>query len=481
MEEEEEEEGMTNPKGEKHPVERALLRRACRMNRRQVLTQTAAAGLGAWVISCSSQPVGKKSWGASGSARDRVGVKEVTIKDIEQNVVFYDKNMYSAHPNRGGLWNFGDGEIVVAHLVNTECPYDGPQWVNHNYKMPTTGVMAHRSFDNGKTWPAKESKKWIWNNARTEEELIEWATPVPKEQRAKIDMSAPDSIMHLGHSHYVNSLTVAKPFRGLCIRSADRGRTWESKPTVITGAGGKDEAFLIANLGHVQFDNGVLGIVGLTYAGKRRYTMFYTSYDNGLSWEYLSTIASIEMGTGGDIGGRYTYAGVHRLPDSRLMCSMHKVPGNQPCVSFSEDSGQTWSPPQFIIGPESFMDIHGEPHEDPIGDFQPSNWREVQRYRSPAALVLRDGRIVVVFARRESFVAGGNGIHGVLSDDGGETWSKEFLIWGDGYSNDLGYPCLTELEDGQIFTAYYATVKEHERPIDFYRCVRHIRSTTFRL
>ena len=85
-------------------------------------------------------------------------------------------------------------------------PYDGPQWVNHNYKMPTTGVMLHRSFDNGKTWPAKESKKWIWNNDRTEEELIDWATPVPKDQRAKIDMSAPDSIMHFCHSHYVNSM-----------------------------------------------------------------------------------------------------------------------------------------------------------------------------------------------------------------------------------------------------------------------------------
>lgn len=145
-----------------------------KINRRQLLTQTATAGLGFWVLGCGSQPVGNKSWGAAGSARERIGVKEVSIKDVEHNIVFYDKTMYSAHVNRCGLWNFGDGEIVVAHMVNTECPYDGPQWVNHNYKMPTTGVMLHRSFDNGKTWPESESRKWIWNNDRTEEELIGW-------------------------------------------------------------------------------------------------------------------------------------------------------------------------------------------------------------------------------------------------------------------------------------------------------------------
>ena len=55
------------------------------------------------------------------------------------------------------------------------------------------------------------------------------------------------------------------------------------------------------------------------------------------------------------------------------------------------------------------------------------------------------------------------------------------MIWGDGYSHDNEYPVLTELENGQIFTAFYATVKEYEQPIDFYRCVRHIRSTAFRV
>jgi len=76
---------------------------------------------------------------------------------------------------------------------------------------------------------------------------------------------------------------------------------------------------------------------------------------------------------------------------------------------------------------------------------------------------------------------GGNGIHGVVSDDLGQTWSKEFMVWGQGYAADGGYPVVIELRDGRIFTAYYATVKERDERIQEYECVRHIRSSTFRL
>ena len=313
-------------------------------------------------------------------------------------------------------------------------------------------------------------------------------TPVPKKDRTKIDMSAPDSIMHLGHSHYVNSLPVAKPFRGLCIRSADRRRSWESKPSVITGPD-PGQAFLVVNLGYVRFDSGVLGIVGIAYPShyasadnpeERRKTMFYTSQDEGLSWP-MSIIAAIEKGDAKVLKsakGRFTYDGVHKLPDGRLMCSMHKIPGQFPCVSFSSDSGHTWSDPRYVVGAESFnFEIGSEPPESAIGDFQPKKWSEHQVYRSPCAVVLRDGRIVVLFARRT--IPGSRGIHGVLSDDSGESWSKEFVVWDDGYTTDLGYPCATELEDGRIFTAFYGTVKEHPEPVDFFRPVRHIRSTTF--
>ena len=115
-------------------------------------------------------------------------------------------------------------------------------------------------------------------------------------------------------------------------------------------------------------------------------------------------------------------------------------------------------------------------------------------YRSPAALVTRDGRIVIVFGRRRPPY----GIGGVISDDLGETWSQEFVLRDDGASGDCGYPVITELDDDRIFTAYYIAVADSTGRVPSIRqdrdsghpgggsmaawsAVRQIDGTTFRL
>jgi hypothetical protein len=80
-------------------------------------------------------------------------------------------------------------------------------------------------------------------------------------------------------------------------------------------------------------------------------------------------------------------------------------------------------------------------------------------YRSPWPMLLSDGRLVVVFARRKVPY----GIGGIVSKDDGLTWSKEFVIRADGSTPDIGYPVATELDDGRIFTAYYFTVADGNR------------------
>ena len=422
---------------------------------------------------------------AATATSSRIGAQKVQITDVEHGVVFYDAGMYSAHVNRGGIWSFDDGEIAVAHLVNTDCPYNHKKWVAHGYSMASAGVFLHRSFDEGRTWPAEESKKWIWHNDRPTDEILDWFEPRSRLQRQLIP-SGPDSIMHFSYSHYMPE-RVARPWKGFSLRSPDRGRTWEKYPSLIPGQRG-GAGVLIVNLGHIRFDNGVLGIVANSYdADGRNRANFYTSHDDGQTWEYLSTIVAAEPiivdGHGGDERPRYTYLGVHRLPDGRLLCCMHKIPGNLPCISYSTDSGHTWSSPRFIVGPASYnLDVGGEQPEFPFGESEDGqNHPGFQRYRSPTALVLRDGRILVLFVRRGVRAVGGNGIHGVVSDDLGESWSREFMVWGDGYAADGGYPVVTELRDGRIFTAYYATVKEGKERIQEHECVRHIRSSTFRI
>ena len=53
--------------------------------------------------------------------RRRIGTREVDLLDVEHVRIFHDPGLYAGHPNRGGMWNFGDGEIAVAHRVKDCC------------------------------------------------------------------------------------------------------------------------------------------------------------------------------------------------------------------------------------------------------------------------------------------------------------------------------------------------------------------------
>ena len=159
------------------------------------------------------------------------------------------------------------------------------------------------------------------------------------------------------------------------LRSRDRGRTWERHATLIEGPSwAPDGGLLCVNLGHVQFDNGVLGIVGST--NHRNTVCFYVSYDHGLSWQYVSEVASARRAPDHTYG--YSYLGVHRLPDDRLMCLMHQLPENWPHVAFSEDDGMSWSVPRAIVSPGTYS----LPLTGPLPDRAPGD-RSGPRYRSP--------------------------------------------------------------------------------------------------
>ena len=85
-------------------------------------------------------------------------------------------------------------------------------------------------------------------------------------------------------------------------------------PRWAPGAG-----YLSVNLGHVRFDNGVLGIVGGVY--RRNICAYYASYNNGVTFEYVSNVARINPDItplDGDMYAGYNYSGIHQLPDGRF-------------------------------------------------------------------------------------------------------------------------------------------------------------------
>ena len=443
-----------------------------------------------------------------------VGVGKVQLSEVKHTKVHHDDHLYMFAPNRGGIWNFGDGEIAVAYLaVPMNYTDELPAGYNRHSGGPRSfrgehprwgsesGAMLSRSLDGGETWTDSD-RQWIWNNDRTIDETLDWLRPRDPDEREQIDLSAPDSIIHFCHGEYLQwplggssnqpnkeiNFHLGKPKHNpsFGLRSRDRGRTWEPHATLIAAPSwAPDGGYLSVNLGHVRFDNGVLGIVGGIY--RRNICAYYVSYNNGVTFEYVSNVARISSDItklDGDMYAGYNYSGVHKLPDGRLMACMHQHWGptpdfETPCVAFSSNDGMTWSEVEFVTTPGTFCG----PVVGPRAESAPGNeagFKDNSRQRCPVALVTSDGRIVILFARRTSD-RGCRGIIGVISDDLGRTWSEEFVLRGDAYCWDLGYPVITELADGRLFTAYWWTEKTGEEPVPEPELVRFIAGTTFRI
>ena len=71
---------------------------------------------------------------------------------------------------------------------------------------------------------------------------------------------------------------------------------------------------------------------------------------------------------------------------------------------------------------------------------------------NPASMIrLKDGRIALTYGwRRPPY-----GIRAMISQDDGQTWSREIVLRNDGASWDLGYSRTVQRLDGKCVTVYY--------------------------
>ncbi|HHW30632.1 MAG TPA: exo-alpha-sialidase [Clostridiaceae bacterium] len=102
------------------------------------------------------------------------------------------------------------------------------------------------------------------------------------------------------------------------------------------------------------------------------------------------------------------------------------------CQSISDDGGKTWTTPK-IIGST------GAP---------------------PHLMLHSSGTLICAYGRRTP----GYGIQVMFSRDNAETWDTDYYIWDEGESADLGYPASVELDNGDIFTVFYAAKKGEKLP-----------------
>lgn len=387
------------------------------------------------------------------------------IYDISHSVVCFSPQTYCGHPRQTLFKYFGGGEIVVGHN-HAPCNYKTASDVSHDlggYHSRSCALLQ-RSMDGGKTWP-EEDNVVVYDETMPEEKKKSFLFPA-EAGREEYDMFAPDSLFFFGRTYLPEE-------RGkipvcFCLRSANRGRTWEKTPTIVTHPdGGK---LWVHKDCHpvVSMPDGrtLLAVMSIDPPGGPG---IYFSEDNGLSWCFLSNPMVDKSGT-----GRFTYAGLLLLPGGILQCyALHiskdsnnpEVSGvkNAICLSASADGGKTWTEPAPIVGKGN------------------SCWKELDKreggsnfYRSPWPIFLKGGNILVVFARRRFPF----GMGGVVSSDSGRTWSDEFVIRTDNLlGDDLGYPIGCQLDDGRIFIAYYY----NEEGKGYGTSVRYIAASHFRL
>lgn len=392
------------------------------------------------------------------------------LTDVRHIRLCYSNETYCGHPRQSGIFNFGHGELAVLHS-HAPSAYQARDDVSHSFTKGYASrarILLQRSLDHGETWPNKHDVV-VWDESlplQKKRAILHRAdeTDVPREQ---IDLTSPDSAVYFPRPATGPLNQNGEPsLECFAFRSSDRGRSWETVPTRLTsphGGGLHRDAHPLA-----QFPDGTLmGAMSVTLTNTAGDVAIpggvavFGSDDSGLTWEYVAEVARDPTGL-----GRPTYAGLLLLPSGRLHCYMLNIGGlrNAIQLAYSDDGGSSWSYPTTIV---SWGRSPWAARRDP------QQARQGVHYRSPWPLQLRDGRIVVLFARRKPPF----GIGLISSDDEGASWSPEAIIRDDGSSSDLGYPVATQLDDGRIFTAYYFMEDDGNN----FGGTRHIAASFFRL
>jgi sialidase-1 len=239
------------------------------------------------------------------------------------------------------------------------------------------------------------------------------------------------------------------------LRSGDQGRSWSSPIPVNT----MPMKFGSTRVAVTQLpDGGILlplygrldewGYGLREMGGEAMRAYFVRSDDNGLNWEYFSTIAYDPARIAG-----YAEPAPLVRPDGRVvvMLRVHHRPTQRPdniYMAVSDDGGYTFAPPRRL------KDLWGY----------------------PAQLInLQDGRALMTYGYRR----GEFGVKACVSEDG-LAWDGAAQLTlhegGTGPRSDptwwhTGYPCTTQLDDGTLVTVYHLFSRD-DPPVQYVEAVR---------
>ena len=395
------------------------------------------------------------------------------LKEVHHVVVGGGPNLVCRWPRQGGIWHWGD-EVLVAY-IEAPCQYKQHKEVGHGLEgiWKRGYVRLRRSVDRGLTW--SDAGKVFDNSLSVEEQreilrLDDYSFndvdgPRSPQDREAIDMSSPDAILIMGRAFVGSPRGDGDRRRGqvtYCFRSPDRGHWWERVPSILW----PDHSHAVIELANNYLKLGGSRLLcWLVASGAPQHApdlkvgfvpQLYASVDHGQTWDFYSEIYCDPTGR---VDACYPHIVV--LPSGTWLCFMglgYRGVGRRDlwrtAICASEDEGLNWSPPRLIQA-----------------------WTI-----SPFPLLLDDGRLVVIFMRRD---LDPTGLYATVSEDEGRRWAPPLMLRGDTLSSgvlgcvDGGYPVAIQMEDGRILTAYYW---QHEDPdVPWYGGRKFIGGTFFEL
>jgi hypothetical protein len=364
-------------------------------------------------------------------------MKTLRLKKQTDKIIYKKNDRFAGWPFNSGVYKYKGDEVVVG-FHDKYCPYEQPYQLAHDYYYPgkEAPIIHARSYDGGITWDEKDMRKLtevddFAHRAKFEKEKI-GALDKP------MDFKNPDLLIFQSVSEWCTSSTPT-PY---ILLSEDKGKSFKGpfRPpwARFDYTWGRPD--------YVIREDGACVLFTCVSRDTERNTRGATliSKNGGISWSFHSIITPENP---------YCYqimpSGV-LLPSGEMVVAL-RVEINPP-TSWSEcyssmDGGRTW---KFT----SRINDMGSPCH---------------------LLLLDDKRILATYGYRHFPF----GIRASISEDNGRTWGDEIILRDDGGSHDLGYPKSVQLDNGEIFTAYYFNDKDDKIQIN--GGVRYIAGTRWNL
>lgn len=330
---------------------------------------------------------------------------------FENGIVYRNEDSYCGPISM--LVKLPDEEVL---LVFREAKWRG----RATHMDPTTRTSLIRSRDRGRTWFSHVTPDPAGGNGTAMMRLSDgtlllnafhWVF-VPPAERVKLA-----GMPRRADVEWLNMVVASGGV--FMTRSRTDGYTWEPAMRIPEPDGWPDMACHGAALELPDGDL-LLPVTGRKGEGAQDHGLVLRSRDKGRTW---GDAAWITRDAPADLSFHETRL---VLCSSGRILALHRTPKANYFQNVSADGGRTWSATK-----DSGLWCGGSSPPD------------LKR--------LADGRILLTRGyRREPF-----GVRCHLSENEGDTWSKEIVLRNDGPDRDVGYPSTIQFNDGKLLTVYY--------------------------